>query len=673
MLAKNKNPKVSYIGRLLVLPLAAIVFFAFTLKVKNRVSNLYDGKTITVVIDAGHGGTDNGAMSADGVKEKNITLAIAKKIAGLNANSHIQILLSRKDDETVPVKDRVVFAKNNNANIFISIHLNSAVNEQLNGFSVLIDKNNSEQNLLLGSALIDQIKKSCQTDQKIGVRKNGIWILDENICPAALIECGFLSNTTDANFISNSANQQKIAENVLDAINNYASSNYWDDTAGSGNDETVSPVMTKTNDTVPAMYYKGKKVKDILVQSKSINIKVTEPAIQVTYEDGSTEMISKEESDKRGFVLPPPPPGLPPSEFKSNALFAIDGKISTNEKANTVDPKSIESINVLKGKAAIEKYGDKGKNGVIEITTKYKMGNVSFVTTDAKTVHGFPDDALFIVDGKEVAQGEFKNINPSNIESITILKGENAIKKYGEKGKNVVIEITKKHGDDSVSGTSDKLYFRSSSSDNSTAGGGNVTVIDSKIPDGELIFVDGKEIPQDEFKNISPKIIQSMNVLKGESAEMKYGAKGKNGVIEITTKKNGKDTTITQTYFKFAQNDTVPDKVFTKTEVQAEFPGGQSAWQKYIVSKIIPSLDSFTNVDFGTCVLEFIVNTDGKVSDVEATTMQGTQLAKISVNAIKNGPKWVPATQNGHTVAAYRLQPVTLANPEAKPSTKTPG
>src|SRR6185503_11741471 len=133
--------------------------------------------------------------------------AIAKKIAEINNNSHLQILLSRKDDETVPVKDRAAFAKNNNANIFISIHLNAAVNEQLNGFSVLIDKNNSEQNLLLGSALIDQIKKSYQTDQKIGVRKNGIWILDENICPAALIECGFLSNTADAAFISSNANQ----------------------------------------------------------------------------------------------------------------------------------------------------------------------------------------------------------------------------------------------------------------------------------------------------------------------------------------------------------------------------------------------------------------------------------------------------------------------------------
>jgi len=79
MLTKNKNPKVNYISRLLVLPLAAIVFFAFTLKVNStKQINSYNGKTIRVVIDAGHGGNDYGA-SGNGLIEKNLTLSIAKK------------------------------------------------------------------------------------------------------------------------------------------------------------------------------------------------------------------------------------------------------------------------------------------------------------------------------------------------------------------------------------------------------------------------------------------------------------------------------------------------------------------------------------------------------------------------------------------------------------------
>ena len=58
--------------------------------------------------------------------------------------------------------------------------------------------------------------------------------------------------------------------------------------------------------------------------------------------------------------------------------------------------------------------------------------------------------------------------------------------------------------------------------------------------------------------------------------------------------------------------------------------------------------------------MKFIVNTDGSISNIEATTMQNTHLAEIAMNAIRTGPKWIPATQNGKTVAAYRLQPVTL-------------
>ncbi|HEV2831257.1 MAG TPA: energy transducer TonB, partial [Hanamia sp.] len=112
--------------------------------------------------------------------------------------------------------------------------------------------------------------------------------------------------------------------------------------------------------------------------------------------------------------------------------------------------------------------------------------------------------------------------------------------------------------------------------------------------------------------------------------------------------------------------DTIPGKVFTKTQVEASFPGGTSAWTKYIIEKIQSNIDSLTEKDYGTCLLKFIVNKNGTVSDVKATTMQGTKLADIAVNAIQHGPKWNPAEQNGHKVDAVRLQPVTLTNPDKK-------
>lgn len=106
-----------------------------------------------------------------------------------------------------------------------------------------------------------------------------------------------------------------------------------------------------------------------------------------------------------------------------------------------------------------------------------------------------------------------------------------------------------------------------------------------------------------------------------------------------------------------------PDKIFTKVEIEATFPGGLDAWSRYVSRAITSHIDEFSDGDYGTCVVRFIVDKTGNVSDVQATTMKGTKLAEVAVNAIRNGPKWVPAQQNGRYVNAYRLQPVTLQNP----------
>ncbi|HET7116567.1 MAG TPA: N-acetylmuramoyl-L-alanine amidase, partial [Hanamia sp.] len=438
-----------------------------------------------------------------------------------------------------------------------------------------------EQDQLLGSTLINELKKSYKTEDNIVERNNGVWVLDHNVCPAALVECGFLSNPGDLSFIRKNADQEKIAENVLDAINVYASSKE--------NSDSKSAILIDNNplntavikDTVPSMHYKGKKIKGFTFND-------SKNEVYVKYVDGSKETITEEEALKRGIILPPPP----------NALIFINGKISSKDEMKKIPSGNIQSINVLKGETAIKKYGEKGKNGVIEITTKNDEG----FTVTADTVYIGGRYSSKPISGNEKFTGNSKFIG--------------------------------------------KAFY-----------------INSKFPEGTLILADGKEITEDEMKNIPPTNIQSINILKGETAIKKYGEKAKEGAVEITTKNNEHNKKVTQTYLKFAQNDTVPGKVFTKVENEASFPGGQTAWQKYIVKKIQASLDSFTEADYGTCVLKFIVNTDGSVSNVEATTMEGTQLARVSINAIKDGPKWIPASQNGHTVASYRLQPVTLTNP----------
>ncbi len=103
------------------------------------------------------------------------------------------------------------------------------------------------------------------------------------------------------------------------------------------------------------------------------------------------------------------------------------------------------------------------------------------------------------------------------------------------------------------------------------------------------------------------------------------------------------------------------DKVFTKVEIEASFPGGDAGWARYVKKAIEANIDELTEAgESGTCRVRFIVSKDGTVSNVEATTMKGTKLAEISVNAIRKGPPWKPAQQNGRQVNAYREQPVTF-------------
>ncbi|MEP6584577.1 MAG: N-acetylmuramoyl-L-alanine amidase [Ginsengibacter sp.] len=506
MFTKNKNPKASYFSRLLVLPLAAIVFLAFTLKMKTIYNfNKYDGKKITVIIDAGHGGDDNGAVE-NNVKEKDLNLAIAKEIKRLNKNENIDIILSRENDEAKSVKDRVIVAEEKKADLFISIHVDAEEKKNNhNGVVIFIPKNDNsylKESKLLGSALIKSFKDNYQLKVAgdLQQREQGIWILKANMCPSVLLETGFLSSQSDFEYLINPENQKIIAQNVLNGIEKYAEQNIG---------STLNRI--KRIDTIPSEYYTDKTIRSLIISEK-------EDSVFLTYKDGRKESITKAELYARKILLPPPPPPPPPQlRVPPNGLYLLDGKVITYKEARAIDPDEIQSINVLKGKEAKDKYGEKGKNGVVEIIKK--------------------------------------DIEKSGV--VTFNQG---------------------------------------------------AAIDSKS--------------------------------------------------KLITFKEG--TIITKTI----QKDTVPDKLFTEVENEANFPGGHEAWIKYIVSKIQLAQDSLTQKDFGTCLVKFIVGKDGSVSNVEATTMKASQLAKIAVDAIKKGPKWIPASQNDRVVASYRLQPVTLTEPK---------
>ncbi|MFT4017511.1 MAG: energy transducer TonB, partial [Agriterribacter sp.] len=85
------------------------------------------------------------------------------------------------------------------------------------------------------------------------------------------------------------------------------------------------------------------------------------------------------------------------------------------------------------------------------------------------------------------------------------------------------------------------------------------------------------------------------------------------------------------------------DETLITVQIQAKFPGGDEAWRKYISREIERHTDELQeDGKAGTCIVQFIVDKEGKISDVEALTMKGTKLAELCVNAIRKGPDWTP-------------------------------
>lgn len=266
---------------------------------------------------------------------------------------------------------------------------------------------------------------------------------------------------------------------------------------------------------------------------------------------------------------------------------------------------------------------------------------------------------LIVVDGREVNNDFLNTIKPQDITSITVLEGKQIpVGEYKSSlALNGVIEIVTNRN-----GTS------------SPATGSSEMKDESRIFDSNLIIVDGEVKDHDYLNSLDKKEIVEISVISGSTElSRKYNdLRALNGVMFITTKSSEKE--IPSPKPTLPENasgimDTIPgndSRIFTKVEQEAQFPGGAAGWHKYLSVMLIENMGKLTDEDYGTCIVKFIVKTDGSIHDVNATTMRGTHLALLAVDAIQNGPKWIPAQQNGHYVNAYRLQPVTLKKPDQK-------
>jgi len=107
------------------------------------------------------------------------------------------------------------------------------------------------------------------------------------------------------------------------------------------------------------------------------------------------------------------------------------------------------------------------------------------------------------------------------------------------------------------------------------------------------------------------------------------------------------------------KDETDYDKTFTKVEIESEYPGGASAWQRYLNKNLRYPQDAIDNEIQGTVVVQFIVDKAGIVSEVEAISGPN-ELRDEAVRVIKKSGQWTPAVQNGRQVKSYKKQPIVF-------------
>ena len=148
-----------------------------------------------VVIDPGHGGKDPGATGG-GVREKAVVLNVAKKIAAYLEARGCTVMLTRETDVFVELSDRARMANAAKADLFVSIHCNSAPNSSANGMEVYVHTSRGADSTRAAHAIYDRLLPASGLNGR-GIKANNYAVLRETKMPAVLVELAFISNDGD--------------------------------------------------------------------------------------------------------------------------------------------------------------------------------------------------------------------------------------------------------------------------------------------------------------------------------------------------------------------------------------------------------------------------------------------------------------------------------------------
>lgn len=197
---------------------------------------LAEAQGYVVVLDAGHGGEDGGAVGMlDGkeVEEKHLNLALAKLVRDLLVADGVEVVMTREEDvllydrntsfegrkKVLDLAARVAVAESTENAIFVGIHMNAFPQTQYKGLQVYYSPNHA-LSATLAEAMQSKVVSHLQPENHRKIKRAGaeIHVLEQLDCPAVLVECGFLSNVEDCRALTDPAYQQRLAFLLFCAI-----------------------------------------------------------------------------------------------------------------------------------------------------------------------------------------------------------------------------------------------------------------------------------------------------------------------------------------------------------------------------------------------------------------------------------------------------------------------
>ncbi|MBX3096672.1 MAG: N-acetylmuramoyl-L-alanine amidase, partial [Fimbriimonadaceae bacterium] len=178
-----------------------------------------------IIVDAGHGGHDPGA-AAGGLNEKGLTISIARQVARQLTDAGASVIMTREDDRFIDLSERPAIANRSQADLFISVHINSNTVANSRSGSIMFYHMDSPLGGLLAALLDDEIKQVSQLPS-LGTRsdrtiyQSGFAVLRLSSMPAVLMEMGFINHSTDRSRLAQEQYQQAVAGAVTRAVKRF--------------------------------------------------------------------------------------------------------------------------------------------------------------------------------------------------------------------------------------------------------------------------------------------------------------------------------------------------------------------------------------------------------------------------------------------------------------------